>query len=31
MPWDEWIDLKRFADFRLGLKREDDEEDIDLG
>jgi hypothetical protein len=31
MPWDEWIDLKRFTDFRLGLKREDDEEDIDLG
>jgi hypothetical protein len=31
MPWDEWIDLKRFADFRLGLKRDEDEEDIDLG
>lgn len=32
MPQRRWIDLRRFADFRLGLKRDDDgEEDIDLG
>jgi hypothetical protein len=29
MPWDEWIDLKRFADFRLGLKRNEDGEEFD--
>jgi hypothetical protein len=30
MPWREWVDLRRFADFRLGLKRDDeDEEDFD--
>jgi hypothetical protein len=32
MPWEEWQDLRRFADFRLGLKRnEDGEEDIEYG
>jgi hypothetical protein len=32
MPWPEWADYRRFADFRLGLRNsEDGEEDIDLG
>ena len=31
MPQRRWIDLRRFADFRLGLKHDDGEEDIDLG
>ena len=32
MPWQEWVDLRRFADFRLGLNRnEDGEEDVEYG
>jgi hypothetical protein len=32
MSFDEWLDAKRFADFRLGLKRDEDgEEDEEYG
>jgi hypothetical protein len=31
LPWREWLDLKRFADFRLGLKRDEDGEDVEYG
>jgi hypothetical protein len=31
MPWPEWADYRRFADFRLGLKRDDGEEDVEYG
>lgn len=32
MSFDDWEDAKRFADIRLGLKRDEDgEEDVEYG
>jgi hypothetical protein len=31
MPWPMWADYRRFADFRLGIRNEDDGEDADFG
>jgi hypothetical protein len=31
MPWSKWVDYRRFADFRLGLRRgEEGEDDIEM-
>lgn len=30
MPWPEWVDLRRFADWRMGIKGPDDDDGEDF-
>jgi hypothetical protein len=32
MPWQEWCERRRFADWRLGIRSDDEvDEDVDFG